>query len=463
MALLLQGYLQVSDKEAVVLSATDKRWRLVLGLPLDEDEPAFSQGALQQFRERLIRFDLDGRLLASTVELAKRTREFDYKKLPKTLRLAVDSRPFEGAGRVEDTFNLLGHAGKKIAQSAAELLGTEMKEVCEQARVGVLLGDSIKAELDIDWNDPEQKQEALNRLCQELDRLCAWVGRHIPTEMAEATPLSRYLEAFTQVKAQDVEPAPGGGVQLVQGVAVDRRVSIEDADMRHGSKSKRFNGYKQHVGTDLDSELIPAVALTPANRPEEEAMPLLEEDLAKQGYQPDELHIDRAFVNSTLAENTEQQGGEVVAKPWRGANGRPGLFGKKDFEIDVRNGTVTCPAGQVEPFEPGQTVEFDPEACGVCPLRAKCTKAASGRGRTVTMGDNEALQKRLRKQQRTRAGRARLRERVGVEHRLAHLANRQGPKARYRGLRKNTYDLRRMAAIQNLEVIHRRIQGAASR
>jgi IS5 family transposase len=461
MALLLQGYLQVSDKEAVVLSATDKRWRLVLGLALDEDVPAFSQGALQQFRERLIRFDLDGRLLARTVELAKSTREFDFKKLPKTLRLAVDSRPFEGAGRVEDTFNLLGHAGKKILHSVATFFGTDASEIGEQARTRLLLGDSVKAELDIDWNDPEQKREALNDLCQELDRLCAWVGRHVPAEVVEATPLSRYLEALTQVKAQDVEPASDGGVQLVQGVAPDRRVSIEDADMRHGrkSKSKRFNGYKQHLATDLDSELIPAVAVTPANRPEEEAMPLLQEELAAQGYQPDELHIDRAFVNSTLAEEVEQRGGEVVAKPWRGANVQPGLFGKKDFEIDVRNATVTCPAGQVEAFEPGQTVEFDPEACGVCPLRAQCTKAASGRGRTVTMGDNEALQRRLRGQQRTRPGRARLRQRVGVEHRLAHLANRQGPKARYRGLRKNTYDLRRMAAIQNLEVIHRRVEG----
>jgi hypothetical protein len=37
------------------------------------------------------------------------------------------------------------------------------------------------------------------------------------------------------------------------------------------------------------------------------------------------------------------------------------------------------------------------------------------------MGDNEALQKKLRELQESRTGRAKLRERVGVEHRLAHL------------------------------------------
>ncbi len=78
-----------------------------------------------------------------------------------------------------------------------------------------------------------------------------------------------------------------------------------------------------------------------------------------------------------------------------------------------------------------------------------------GQGRTVTMGDNERLQKKLRSLQQTRAGRETLRERVSVEHQLAHLANRQGPKARYRGTRRNTFDLRRLSAVQNLESIAR--------
>src|SRR5918998_3626097 len=43
MALLLQGYLGVSDAEAVRLSATDRCWRVVLGtLEPDDDAPAFS-------------------------------------------------------------------------------------------------------------------------------------------------------------------------------------------------------------------------------------------------------------------------------------------------------------------------------------------------------------------------------------------------------------------------------------
>src|SRR6266568_2187155 len=160
MALLVQGYMQVSDAEAVRLSASDRCWRMVLGTIWDdEDEPAFSQGGLQQFRERLIQHDMDLRLLERTVELAQKTKAFDWKKLPKTLRVGVDSRPLEGAGRVEDTFNLLGHAGRKIVECMAAVLETDAEEVCQQAGAPLLAASSIKAGLDVDWNDPEQKAD----------------------------------------------------------------------------------------------------------------------------------------------------------------------------------------------------------------------------------------------------------------------------------------------------------------
>ena len=76
-----------------------------------------------------------------------------------------------------------------------------------------------------------------------------------------------------------MEPAPDCRLQLRQGVAEERRVSIEDPEMGHGrkskSKSKRFNGYKQHIGTHVDADLALACAVAPANWPEEEAAPVL--------------------------------------------------------------------------------------------------------------------------------------------------------------------------------------------
>jgi hypothetical protein len=455
MALVLQGYLGVSDFDAVDASAFDARWQMVLGR-LGETEPAFSQGALQAFRERLIATDMDRRLLERTIELARATSEFDWKKLPKTLRVAIDSSPLEGAGRVEDTINLLGHAGRKVVECAAELLGWSVERVCRDARAPLLAGSSVKKALDLDWSDQAQKASAVKVLAVQLENLKDWLGAELAAEMKKP-PLKDEIETLAQLMDQDLEPDPGGGgVKIREGVAPDRRVSVEDREMRHGrkSKSKRFNGYKRHIATDLDSDLILAGAITPANRPEDEAAPELRRDIAQMGQEIAELNIDRGYIASPLVDEVLGAGGQVVCKPWVARNGTS--FAKRDFKLNLRDLTITCPAGETERIEFGSVVEFDPEACDHCHLRANCTAASAGTGRTVTIAENERLQHRLRKLQKTRAGRAKLRERVAVEHRLAHIGRRQGRRARYRGVRKNLFDLRRACAIQNFETIQRK-------
>ena len=283
-------------------------------------------------------------------------------------------------------------------------------------------------------------------------------------EEATQPPLSELLATLRQLRDQDLEPDPsGGGSRIRQGVAPDRRVSVEDGEMRHGrkSKSKRFNGYKRHIAADLDTELILACAVTPANRPEEEAAPLLRDDIARF---PDRseiaaLHIDRGYIGSVLVQDVLARRGEVLCKPWVARNGK--LFSKADFVINMRDRTIRCPAGEVEYFQPGSVVEFDPEACARCPQRGRCTMASPESGRTISIAEDEQLQHRLRKLIATPTGRDRLRERVAVEHRLAHLGRKQGRRARYPGVRKNLFDVRRAAAIVNLETTHRRMPVAA--
>lgn len=455
MALLLQGYLGLSDWDAVETSFTDLRWQMVLGC-LGTTKPPFSQGGLQGFRERLIAHDMDRRLLERTVELAKRTREFDWKKLPKTLRVAIDSAPLEGAGRVEDTLNLLAHAARKVVDCAADLLGWTPERVCREARAPLLLAPSIKAALDRDWSDPVEKAAAVKSLVAELENLQDWINANLAEELKKP-PLSDDVATLQQLLDQDLEPDPsGGGKKIRDGVAAGRRISVEDPEMRHGrkSKTKRFNGYKRHIATDLDSGLILSGAITPANRPEDEATPCLAADIAKQGLKIGALYIDRGYVKSGLVDEVLGSGGEVVCRPWIARN--KGAFPKTAFKINLRNQTITCPAGEVEPFELGSVTEFDPEACDHCALRARCTTATLGTGRSINIAEDEQLQQRLRKYLATPRGRARLRERVGVEHQLAHLVRRQGRRARYCGVRKNLYDLRRASALQNLEAIQRK-------
>ena len=461
MAVLLQAYAGASDAEAVELTVVDLRWQLVLDR-LGAGEPAFSQGALHDFRARLIRTNMDRRLLERTVEFARARGGFDPKKLPKDLRVAMDSLPLEGAGRVEDTLNLLGHAARKLVECLAELTDKPFRQVCVSAGIPVLLAPSIKQGLDCEWSDPAQKADALARLLEQLESLQAWIERRLAAEIDQA-PLHGHLQTLRQLLSQDLEPDPNkpGRRRIREGVAPERRVSVTDSEMRHGrkSKSKRFNGYKRHLAADLDTKLILACAVTPANRPEEEAAPELQCDIERQKLRIAELHVDRGYINASTVGRVLDAGGEVLCKPWVARN-NAALFTKKDFHVDMRSLTITCPAGQIENFTPGATVEFEPEACARCHLRARCTMASVG-GRTVTLAHDERLQHRLRKLISTPTGRRLLRQRTVVEHRLAHVAQRQGRRARYRGCRPNLFDLRRACAIQNLETTHRDTLAAA--
>ena len=452
MAILLQAYTGASDGDAVELTVVDARWQMVLGV-LGSEEPAFSQGTLQRFRERLIAHDMDRRLLERTVELAKKTRGFDFKKLPKTVRLAVDSRPLTGAGRVEDTFNLLGRAARKLLACAAAIVDRKPSELAVEVGAPALAASSVKRGLDIDWNDPEQKAEAIKTLVLQIDRLETWVRNQLGNEAAEP-PLSEQIATLAQIRQQDLEPDPeGGGPRIRRGVAEDRRVSVEDPDMRHGrkTKSRTFNGFKSHLGADLDTSLVLACGITPANKHEAEALPAIIEDVGRYSERNEigELHIDRGYVASEHVQALVAKRVPIVAKPWES---RPGeLFDKADFKLDLGRLTITCPAGQTEKIQFGTVAKFPGEACDACLLRPRCTDASPGRGRTVAIAEDERFQKKLRLAISTASGRARLRQRVGIEHRLAHHARRQGHRARYLGVRKNVFDARRHAATLNLD------------
>ena len=456
MVLLLQGYVGTSDAEAVEMAIVDLRWQMVLDC-LGSEQPLFSQGALQGFRERMIEHGFDQILLERTARLVRehRVTKAEGKELSKAVRVAFHSRPLIGAGRVEDTINLLGHAGRSIVRLVSNLTGLEPEEICRKAGASLLLAPSVKAGLDLDWSDPKQKASAIELVERQVSSLQRWVQRNVET--FETEPLRPYIEALRVVREQDLEKTKEGKVVVREGVAPDRRISIEEPQMRHGrkSRSKRFNGYKEHIAKDLDVPAILACAVTPANRPEEEAAEPLAQDIRAQGLELVEAHIDRAYVNSPVVTELVLGGGKVFCKPWGQRAHRPGLFSKGDFQIDLRAKTITCPAGEIEPIEPGETVHFDPEACGACPLRSSCTQAASGKGRSISIAADEALQKKFRKLQNSPSGRQALRERVAVEHSLAHIAARKGDTARYNGERKNLFDLRRAAAIQNLEELYR--------
>ena len=444
LATIVQAYTGVSDDEVIEATQMDRRWQLVLDC-LDTKQAPFGKWTLVAFRKRLIEAHMDRRLIERTIEIASQTPSFG----PRALRAALDSSPLWGAGRVEDTFNLIGHALKKALHLVAKQRGETVTDVGQEAGGGMVCGSSLKAALDRDWGQVEQREKALELVLQVLRSVESWVQTLEQEERGLAQPT---LETATLVKEQDIQLDENGKASLIKGVAKDRRISIEDADMRHGRKSRsvRVDGYKRHVLHDLDTGLIRAVGITPANIPEASVTEEISADLEQQLVTLKELHIDRAYLSSQLVRERSTEL-EIYCKAWPVRAGK--RFPKQMFTLDWDRQIIRCPAEQEMPFVPGGVVHFPKDACARCPLKAQCTTSTNGRN--VNIHPDEALLIELRKRQQTPQGRAQLRERVDVEHTLAHVGRWQGRRARYRGVRKNLFDLRRCAVVHNLHILAR--------
>jgi len=444
---ILQALVGESDAGAVEAAIADRRWQMVLDC-LGAEEAPFSQGSLVDFRARMVKNGLHHKLVEQSVALAKRTGDFGVAQI----RVALDSAPLWGAGRVEDTFNLIGHALAVVVRCAATVARLSVEEVRSKAGLQLLGRSSLKTALDIDWDEPSEQAEAFRTLLAEVVALQKWVSEYL-MDKADESPLKEALEQLARLVAQDTEPDPTmpDARRIRQGTAKERQISIRDPEMRHGRKSRSqvIKGFKRFIARELDHGLIVAVTVQPANQPERDAVGPMKAQLERLGSVK-ELHIDRGFLASSTVAELDEAGHAVLCRPWRGSN--KGRFTKSEFKIDLRSSRVTCPAGQSAEIR-HNSASFGGKTCGACPLRDQCTTASNGR--TIGIHPNEQLLAKLRDLRSTSEGRARLRERVSVEHGLAHVCARQGRHARYVGVEKNIFDLCRYAVIENLFVADR--------
>ena len=156
LTVILQAYTKASDAEAIEALTMDKRWQLVVDC-LDCEQAPFSQATLVRFRQGLIIHQLDRRLIERTVELAFQTKKFGGRQL----RAALDSSPLWGAAKVEDTYNLLGHALKKALGVIACQQGRELTEIASEMDADLVAGSSLKAACLLKLGEPRRAEFSL--------------------------------------------------------------------------------------------------------------------------------------------------------------------------------------------------------------------------------------------------------------------------------------------------------------
>lgn len=453
LAMLLQVAFGVPDHEVPTLTAVDRRWQMVLDC-MGASEPAFSQGTVFAFRERARRSGLVLLLLDKTVALARTTKGFD----PKRLRALIDSSPLVGAGRVEDTFNLLGRAIAELVAVIAAERGVDADALSSELAISVTGASSVKAALDVDWRKPEARTKALTMLVEQFERIRKWLDDNVPTAQQVEPPLSEHIATVERIIAQDTEPdpepGPGGETRhrIRKGTQPDRLISLSDKEMRHGrkSKTKTFNGYKRHVVVDADVRgLIVGVEVLPANKQEHEALEPLLDGLGER-LQVVELHVDRGYLASPRIGQLRGAGVTIVTKPPTPRRGEH--YSKEDFTLDFVDMKVTCPAGATTRFEVGKVASFSRAACGPCALKCNCTKRPR---RELNVHKDEKWFREMDAELSTPDGRALRRKRIPVEHALAHVGAIQGNRSRFKGLEKNRFALQRAALVNNYFLLDR--------
>jgi hypothetical protein len=470
-ALLLQAHDRVSDEEAKARADFDTRWKVALGIQIDQR--LFAKSTLQLFRAQLILHDRVRAVFQRSLEYAQETGYLQGRKM----KVVLDTTPILGRGAVKDTYNLLADGIKKLVWALAKRVAGMKPEVwARQHELGRYYGSSVKGQAEIDWNDEQARREFLKSIVADADCLLETARQllgSVPAGSDQEKAIVEAAQLLSQLLLQDVErlaegPGPSGedgDIRLKQGVTRDRIVSVHDPEMRHGHKSasKRFEGFKAAVAVDPESQLITAVDILKANAGDSErALELVQAGEQNTGIQVEETIGDCAYGDGTTREIFEQAGRKLVARVARPNN--QGQFRKDAFQIDLAAGTCTCPAGQVTHTtipegtrqdrngrtHPLRAFQFEAAVCDECLLRKACTRARSGKGRGVTIHPQERLLQAARALQSSPQFHEYREKRQAAEHRIGRLIQLGVRQSRYFGQAKTLFQVMLAATVANL-------------
>ena len=461
-ALLLQSRDGVSDDEAIKRSAFDLRWKVALGLNVDEKLCAKS--TLQLFRSKLVLHDKFEQMFQASVDACLKAGLVKRKKL----EVAIDTTPVLGRGAVKDTFNLISDQIRTVVKETVALKGFDREELIAEHGLSRHFGKSFKGEVSIDWDNAEQKRALVGQLVADARvalELAKTSLRGYAKDSEPARELTKARNLLAELLLQDVEEEPddGKGPKVRQGTKRDRIVSTTDPEMRHGRKSssKMFNGYKASVAVETESGVILATDVIAGNAHDSEGAGDLVKQAAKKAKQQVERVLGDTAYGTTHARADiakAAKDAELVAKVPPATHRKGAEFTVEDFKIDTDKGVATCPAGKMAlRYERPKGTKnhrftFSQRDCNDCPLRSKCTTAKRV-ARKITVSENYKELRRLRKHQRTKAFKHAYRRRVKVEHRIARLVQLGVRQARYFGRTKVMCQLSIAAAVANLVLV----------
>jgi len=252
--LVLKELYDLSDPQTAEALRFDIRWKVACGRALTQT--SFDPSTLVYWRKRIAASDRPGRVFDAVAAIIAETGILRDRR-----KRCVDSTVFDDAVATQDTVTQLVAAMRKVAR-----LVPGAQSVIERV---TRLDYSKPGKPDIDWDDPQAKQQLVSDLVNDaLEVLAELIGEDAPEREDTAADA---LGLLALVAGQDVEPAEGsdgtdGRWRIARRVAPDRVISTVDPEARHTRKSKstRRDGFRGHVSAEPETGLITDAELTTA-------------------------------------------------------------------------------------------------------------------------------------------------------------------------------------------------------
>lgn len=455
--LVLQAHEGVSDEAAIERTAYDLRWKVALGLEVEQKLCAKS--TLQLFRAKLVLHERYEQLFQESIEACRKAGLLRRAKL----EAAIDTTPVLGRGAVKDTFNLVSDQIRRVLGQACALKGWEQQTVVDEHGLGRHFGASLKGSVELDWSDREARRCLIAQLVADAQvalELAKRALRGFGSNAERTRKLREARDLLADLLEQDVEEHPddGQGPDIRHGTRRDRIVSTTDPGMRHGhkSQSKGFEGYKAAIVAETRHGVILATEVRAGNVHDQDGAAQLLEQAQRRVDKPLARVLgDTAYGSLRTRQEIEALGAELIAKA-PPIPTRRGCFSLEAFRIDARRGVARCPAGKrsirtqhVAGPDAGLRYVFSRKDCTPCPLRAKCTTARTT-AKILTVTETTERLNKFRRKQRTKGFKRTYRRRVVVEHRIGRLVQLGARQARYLGKAKTGFQIMMLATVANL-------------
>ena len=509
--MVLQRIEGCSDREAVDRFSFDTRWKYAAG-GLDFDYPGFVHTVLVDMRARLARSTKPNRLFDVTLDAARsaglvgRKRVLDSTALYDAVAtmdtvtlirsairglLAVVDLPLEDELRKElrrdDDYK---EAGKPVCDYDDQVARVQLVDALARdahALLAVLDGRTLESEVSeatallatVVGQDLDTDAAGVFRIARRVakDRIISTVdteARHGHKTAARGfdgykghiavDPDSEIITA-TAVSAGNIGDADLA-VELLAGDVLPAGTTDTDTDSSCGRGNRDEPDAVEPDREDITATVVregntgttePAAVLlaadVPAAAPGSDNHDEPADSAAVNIQEQPAAYGDAAYGSGEVLAALEAAGVKVMVKvqPPVAPGGR---FAKDRFAIDLKAGTVTCPAQVTAPIRfhiEGSGIATFGTACTACPLLTQCTSSAHGR--TVNIGPYEDELVRARATQRDPEWKTDYRAtRPKVERKIGHLMRRKhgGRRARVRGQCKVGADFSLLGVAVNL-------------